>query len=132
LLETGLREPGRDSTSILPLSAYDLEHIMPKDWKEYWPLNEDTVDNQTDRKYHIGLLGNKTLLAKGLNKSLKNKGYLEKRTGTNNNSGYNKYAVGLKTFDFQAYEKWDEKTIEKRLNTIIEQIKVVWPYGTYR
>ena len=102
LLETGLRQPGKESTSVLPLDSYDLEHIMPKDWKQYWALEPslDTPDNRDNRIYHIGLIGNKTLLAKGLNKSIKNREYSTKKNGVADNFGYNHYAVGLKTFDF--------------------------------
>ncbi len=132
LLETGLREPGRESTSVLPLDSYDLEHIMPKDWKTYWPLAEDTTENRDNRVYHIGLLGNKTLLAKGLNKSIKNREFDVKKTGVSGNLGYNKYAVGLKTFDFSSYSEWNETTIETRLDEILENIKIVWPYGNAR
>lgn len=132
LLETGLRTPGRESTSVLPLDSYDLEHIMPKDWKLYWPLSEDTPDKRDDRTYHIGLLGNKTLLAKGLNKSIKNREYSIKKVGISDNLGYNHYALGLKTFDFSSYDNWDESSIEARLDSLLEQIKEVWPYGNVR
>ena len=132
LLETGLRTPGRESTSVLPLDSYDLEHIMPKDWKLYWPLSEDTPDKRDDRAYHIGLLGNKTLLAKGLNKSIKNREYSIKKVGISDNLGYNHYALGLKTFDFSSYNNWDESSIEARLDSLLEQIKEVWPYGNVR
>ena len=129
LLETGLRHPGKDSLSVNPLSSYELEHIMPKDWQAYWPLETNTRDNRENRMYHIGLLGNKTLLAKGLNKSLKNKGFDKKKMGdSNTNGGYNYYAMGLKTFDISLYDEWNESVIEERLRTILEQIKYVWPY----
>lgn len=134
LLETGLRQPGKESTSVLPLDSYDLEHIMPKDWKQYWALEPslDTPDNRDNRIYHIGLIGNKTLLAKGLNKSIKNREYSTKKNGVADNFGYNHYAVGLKTFDFESYKNWNEDTIEKRQSKLLEQIKIVWPYGNVR
>lgn len=134
LLETGLRQPGKESTSVLPLESYDLEHIMPKDWKQYWALDpsNDTPDNRDNRVYHIGLFGNKTLLAKGLNKSIKNREFSVKKTGVAANLGYNRYALGLKTFDFDSYSEWNENTIEERQNKLLEQIKTVWPYATVR
>ena len=134
LLETGLREPGKESTTVLPLDSYDLEHIMPKDWKTYWPLpaDKDTPDNRDNRVDHIGLLGNKTLLAKGLNKSIKNREYSVKKTGISNNLGYNHYALGLKSFDFVSFEDWDETSIEIRHKDLIEKIKMVWPYSNVR
>lgn len=134
LLETGLREPGKESTTVLPLDSYDLEHIMPKDWKTYWalPADKDTPDNRDNRVYHIGLLGNKTLLAKGLNKSIKNREFSVKKTGISNNLGYNHYALGLKSFDFASFDTWDETTIETRHKDLIEKIKKVWPYANVR
>ena len=95
-------------------------------------MAEDTTENRDNRVYHIGLLGNKTLLAKGLNKSIKNREFADKKTGVSGNLGYNKYAVGLKTFDFSSYSEWNETTIENRLNELIENIKIVWPYGNAR
>lgn len=134
LLETGLREPGKQSTTVLPLDSYDLEHIMPKEWKTYWSLpdDKDTPENRDNRNYHIGLLGNKTLLAKGLNKSIKNREYSVKKTGISNNLGYNHYALGLKSFDFSSFDTWDETTIETRHKDLIEKIKKVWPYSNVR
>ena len=132
LLETGLRKPNKESTSVLALNLYDLEHIMPKEWKQYWPLENDTPENRDNRTLHIGLLGNKTLLAKGLNKSIKNREFAVKKTGTDEDLGYNNYAVGLKTFDFNAYDVWNEDTIDDRMNSLIEKIKIVWPYDTVR
>ena len=134
LLETGLRQQGRESTSVLPLDSYDLEHIMPKDWKQHWTLDpsKDTPDNRDNRVYHIGLIGNKTLLAKGLNKSIKNREFSIKKTGIADNFGYDHYAVGLKTFDFASYTDWNEDSIEERQAKLLEQIKTVWPYGNVR
>ena len=132
LLETGLRKPNKESTSVLALSAYDLEHIMPKEWKQYWPLEKDTPENRENRTTHVGFLGNKTLLAKGLNKSIKNREYEVKKTGIDGDLGYNNYAVGLKTFDYAAYEKWDEDAIDSRMKDLIEKIKIVWPYEKAR
>lgn len=133
LLETGLRQPGKECSSILSLESYDLEHIMPKEWKKYWALepSKDTTDNRNNRDYHIGLIGNKTILAKGLNKALKNREFSVKKNGTNND-GYNYYAQGLKTFDFASYDIWNEDTIEDRQSKLLEQIKTVWPYSNVR
>ena len=132
LLETGLRKPNKESTSMLALNSYDLEHIMPKEWTKYWPLANDTTENRDNRNTHIGLLGNKTLLAKGLNKSIKNREFAVKKTGIDEDLGYNNYAVGLKTFDFSTYDTWDEKTIDDRMASLIEKIKIVWPYDSVR
>ncbi len=134
LLETGLRIPSKVTTSVLPLESYDLEHIMPSEWTTYWPLKqgEDTPERIADRNKHIGYLGNKTLLAKGLNKAIKNNSFDVKKNGTAKMLGYNKYAVGLETFDFNKYSEWTEKTIEERHKELISKIKTVWPYSSVR
>lgn len=134
LLETGLRVPSKVTTSVLPLDSYDLEHIMPSEWTTYWPLKkgEDTQERIADRNKHIGYLGNKTLLAKGLNKSIKNNSFDVKKNGNPKTPGYNKYAVGLETFDFKKYNNWSEKTIEERHQELLKQIKTVWPYASVR
>lgn len=134
LLETGLRNPSKVTTTVLPLESYDLEHIMPSEWTTYWPLNKDeeTPERIADRNKHIGYLGNKTLLAKGLNKAIKNVSFDVKKNGTAKMLGYNKYAVGLETFDFNKYSEWTEKTIEERHKELISKIKIVWPYSSVR
>ena len=134
LLETGLRQPGKESTSVLSLESYDLEHIMPVDWKKYWQLEstEDTTENRDNRNEYIGHIGNKTILAKGLNKAIKNREFSVKKNGIANKQGYNYYAEGLKTFDFKSYDIWNEDTIEDRQAKLLEQIKTVWPYSKVR
>lgn len=135
LLESGLRNPKKDSTDIKPIIEYDLEHIMPKTWETpYWslPADKNTNENRKNRIDHIGLLGNKTLLANGLNKAIKNKDFLTKKTGDGDNVGYNEYAKGLKTFQFEDLTEWDENLIEKRHKELIKSIKKIWPYDTVR
>ncbi len=134
LLEAGLRTPGRESTSILALENYDLEHIMPRDWRRYWalPYGENTTERSDNRDTHVGYLGNKTLLSKGLNKSIKNRDFRTKKEGLRLNTGYNQFAQGLMTFDCSNYSEWDETTIERRQQELINLIEKVWPYDSVR
>ena len=135
LLESGLRNPTKHSTDIKPIIEYDLEHIMPKTWETvYWSLPEDknTNENRKNRIEHIGLLGNKTILANGLNKSIKNKDFLTKKEGDGDNFGYDEYAKGLTTFQFDDLTEWNEDSIEQRQKMLIKYILEIWPYDSVR
>lgn len=132
LLETGLRQPGKETTNILSLQSYDLEHIMPKDHSK-WDSPDDTDEIIKNRETHIWSIGNKTLLSKGLNKSLKNEIYSKKLNGLSaENPGYKTFAMGLRTFNVDNYPTWDEDKIDERQKFLIEKIKEVWPYNTVR
>ena len=135
LLETGLRTPKKENFDIKPIIEYDLEHIMPKAWETDWalPADKNTNENRKNRIDHIGWLGNKTILANGLNKTIKNKDFMTKKNGAGGNSGsYNEYAKGLKTFKFEDLFEWNEDSIEDRQKKLIKAIKKIWPYDTVR
>ena len=108
---------------------------MPKAWETDWalPADKNTNENRKNRIDHIGWLGNKTILANGLNKTIKNKDFMTKKNGAGGNSGsYNEYAKGLKTFKFEDLFEWNEDSIEDRQKKLIKAIKKIWPYDTVR
>lgn len=123
LLEIHLRG-NMDSTQLLGLKKYDLEHIMPIKW-EKWPLAENVSTD--DRKAHINMLGNKTILNGHLNKTIKNEVWNIKKKGNNKHPGLEKCAKGLKTFLFENIENWNEKEIENRNKQLYDQIQQAWP-----
>jgi len=124
LLELHLREE-KDSTQLLVFKDYELEHIMPKKWQQYWPLiGDNTEDN---RKKHIGLLGNKTILNGKLNNAIKNASWDIKKEGKPEHPGLQKCARDLKTFQFEDIEVWNEEKIEERNDQLYQQICQVWP-----
>ena len=125
LLEVSLRDP-KDSTQLLELKKYDLEHIMPINWDiSSWPLNEGY--NEDERNKYIQMLGNKTILNGRLNKTIKNKEWNIKKNGKGKYKGFLQHAKGLKTFQFENIENWNEKEIEKRNQQLYEQICQAWP-----
>lgn len=123
LLEIHLRG-NMDSTQLLGLKKYDLEHIMPIKW-EKWPLAENVSTD--DREAHITMLGNKTILNGHLNKTIKNEVWNIKKKGNNKHPGLEKCAKGLKTFLFENIENWNEKEIENRNKQLYDQIQQAWP-----
>ena len=38
LIESKIRNRAKYSTQLLGISKYSLEHMMPKKWRNYWPL----------------------------------------------------------------------------------------------
>lgn len=128
LLEISMRTDN-DNTTLLSLNKYDLEHIMPKKWNIHWKNfdfnNENAVNN---REKHIKLLGNKTILTSKLNKSIKNADWKTKKEGNKKYGGYLQYAKGLKTFNFEQIDDWDENEIDKRTTELFEKIKQIWSY----
>lgn len=130
LLETALKVPNKESTSILPISSYDLEHIMPKDWEDFWTITDENEEKRKNRIRHIGFLGNKTILSKGLNKSIKNRDFYTKVNGLDDSKrGYKEFAKGLHTFDFENYQEWNENCIDERFDSLLDNIKTVWEFA---
>ena len=123
LLELHLREE-KDSTQLLVFKDYELEHIMPKKWQKNWPLIGDNTEE--NRKKHIGLLGNKTLLNGKLNNAIKNASWDIKKEGRPEHPGFEKCARDLKTFQFKDITVWNEEEIEKRNDQLYQQICLVW------
>lgn len=77
LLETSIREGKPHATKLYSFERYTLEHIMPRSWKENWPLhNSYTADDREDAVY---CLGNLAILPSKLNTSISNASWSDKR-----------------------------------------------------
>lgn len=60
---------------------YQIEHIMPQKWKEYWALEEDTPENAEKRENAVYEIGNMLLLSEKLNKEILNREFNVKVEG---------------------------------------------------
>jgi Txe/YoeB family toxin of toxin-antitoxin system len=72
LIESQTRQIGQ-STQLKPFNQYQLEHLMPKKWQQYWnttPLNENQIEK---RNSCLLTLGNLAIISEPLNKSILNK-----------------------------------------------------------
>ena len=125
LIETALRDD-KHCTSLLALSKYDLEHILPQNWQSNWKMQDMTPENIQTRNEYINLLGNKTILTSRLNRAIKNAEWKIKKSGDEKHSGLDKYAAGLETFEFQNLDKWDETEIENRNTRLSNLINQIW------
>ena len=126
--------------------CYTLEHIMPQEWSEYWPvtnpkvmnvkslptpteISDENVANEV-RKKAIYEIGNMALLVSSLNTSIRNYDFKRKMEGEGHKKGVKKYDYLLYTKDitslYDAGIQWNEVEIRKRTNSLISEIIKIW------
>ena len=125
LIESKIRNE-KDSTALLGINKYSLEHLMPKKWRNNWnKLSSKESEINRDRK--LLTLGNLTIITQSLNSSIRDSKWEDKLKGKNKKGGLTEYSVGLKTISqFLEYPEWDEKTIEERDLFLYEKAKQIW------
>lgn len=119
-----------------------VEHILPRNWKEHWPLadgieptNEEFIialyylaedDSATghivrrNRLKHT--IGNLTLLTQPLNSSVSNGPYETKR------EALLEHSLLVLNREIAKNEVWDEEHIEERSEELFSIAQQVWPY----
>ena len=123
-------------------SDLTVEHILPRDWEEHWPLSDggrpshwekmmaygyveedDTVVGQIVRRRRLlHTFGNLTLLTKPLNSKVSNGPFQKKRDALNDQS------LLVLNREITKYVEWDEETIEARGRNLFEVAVALWPY----
>jgi hypothetical protein len=129
LIELYLRDNALESTQILGLNSYSLEHIMPKKWQTHWPDNV----TESERNQAILKLGNLTLITSSLNSTIRNAGWTDKRDGKGSKKGLKAYSAGLKIIDngdFLTSPSWNETMIQKRGKFLAESAIALWQPST--
>jgi hypothetical protein len=106
--------------SITIDDALTIEHVLPQQWEEHWPLPATDPDGIARDKL-IHTFGNLTLLTQGLNTSVSNGPYSAKRPEITAQS-----ALRLNAY-FQAVEGWDEAAIVARDLELFGLALRVWP-----
>ena len=121
-----------------------IEHVLPQKWYEHWPLEGNLIpQNEFDIAVHAVMteedphgyyhkivkrnnklhsLGNLTLLTTSLNPSVSNSSFDTKQKELAKQS-----TLLLNTY-FIDFENWDESTIEKRTELLIDVIIKIWKY----
>ncbi len=119
-----------------------VEHILPTDWKEHWPLpdgekptgeetllatysseeNDTRIGQIVRRKRLVNTFGNLTVLTKPLNSSVSNGPYKAKREALADHS------LLVLNREITKDETWGEDQIEARGNKLFEVAKTLWPY----
>ena len=125
LIESKIRNE-KDSTALLGINKYSLEHLMPKKWRNNWnKLSSKESEINRDRK--LLTLGNLTIITQSLNSSIRDSKWEDKLKGKNKKGGLIEYSGGLKTISqFLEYSEWDENTIEERALFLYEKAKQIW------
>ena len=114
-------------------SALTIEHILPKGWKEHWPLQNgdyfdgtetfdlDQIEEVARRDRLVDTMGNLTLLTGALNPSVSNGSFGTKLTAVR---AFSSLALSR---ELQQYDHWDEETIQHRGAALFRIAQQVWP-----
>ena len=121
---------------------YQLEHLMPQKWEEYWSsvtVYDGNMQEIKDfdkakiiRNKVIYSIGNMTLLNSALNVSLRNYPFVKKMKGEGKMKGIKNYSDLKITKDdiVISYEQgnttWDERNIYKRTKELGREIISIW------
>ena len=126
MLESRLRSEKKAATQLYGIGNYSLEHLLPKKWKESWPLPEDqSVVAETDNALYT--FGNLAIIPGSLNTSISNAPWKIKLNGKGNKDGLLKYATGLLTLhDYLSLEEWNLQCIRKRAKDLFQKVLYVW------
>jgi len=99
---------------------YHIEHVMPKSWKEHWPLMSSAPDER-DRTVHS--IGNLTLLTSKLNSKVSNSAWETKRTELQKHDVLKMNSILLAS----AVDSWTDAKIRTRTQEMTEAILTIWP-----
>jgi uncharacterized protein with ParB-like and HNH nuclease domain len=136
-IERRLHQPRAERIDIL--SALTVEHILPGEWIEQWPLpngnrgvtwleqfdksrSDEDVEATSKRDRIKQTFGNLTLLTQPLNSSVSNSAFEIKKPEILKNS-----ALALNRY-FHDKETWDEQSIAARGELLFAQAVERWPY----
>ena len=123
-IEVGLRTPLAETYSVP--GGLQIEHIMPQDWRQNWPLPTDSPDEEratTRRQRLIHTIGNLTLVTGRLNAKLSNARWEDKRLTLREHTVLMLNTTLLKDH----WDQWNETTIEERSKKLHEAAIKIWP-----
>lgn len=126
MLESRLRSDKLAATQLYGIGNYSLEHLLPKKWREFWPVPDDEeVVKQTDIALYT--FGNLAIIPGALNTSISNAPWPVKLTGKGTKEGLLKYAKGLVTLDeYLSLPEWNLDAIKGRAEKLYKQILSTW------
>jgi uncharacterized protein with ParB-like and HNH nuclease domain len=125
-IESKIRNRQLQSTQLLGINKYSLEHLMPKKWENNW----GKLSNQEDkikRNRKLLTLGNLTIITQALNSTIRDANWTIKRKGKGDKKGLNTYSAGLETISsYLTLDEWNEQTIEQRAEFLYNNAKEIW------
>ncbi|WP_417557301.1 DUF262 domain-containing protein [Mesoflavibacter zeaxanthinifaciens] len=126
MLESKIRDRSSQSTALLGLTSYSLEHLMPKKWENNWG-KLDTEEARINRNRKLLTLGNLAIITSSLNSSIRDANWTTKLNGRGERGGLNRFARGIETMgDFLERSEWNEETIEERARFLAHNAIKVW------
>jgi len=126
LIESKIRNRKLQSTQLLGINKYSLEHLMPKKWENNWG-KLSSQEEKIKRNRKLLTLGNLTIITQALNSTIKDANWLIKRKGKADKKGLNAYSAGLETIsNYLTFDEWNEQTIEQRAEFLHEKAKEIW------
>ena len=115
---------GKREFATFDYEALTIEHIMPQQWREHWPVTAATPDEEllasTTRDHLIHRLGNLTLVTQPLNSSVSNGPWASKR------SELAKHSELALNAPFRTDRPWNEEAIEVRARELAALACSVW------
>ena len=127
MLESKTRNVKMNSTTLLGLKKYSLEHIMPKKWRNHWPACPSPEEAE-ERDRYLLTLGNLTIITSSLNTSIRDSSWIQKKEGNKKNKGLSEYGAGIEIFsEWLDQEEWNELTIIDRARTLNDKALKAWP-----
>lgn len=104
-------------------SNLTLEHIMPQNWEEHWPIPQGGASLVRDRDNAIKSIGNLTLITQKLNSSTRNLPWKEKRTKL---EAFSTLTLNQRLLK-DAPPDWNEDAINVRSRMLSNVATQVWP-----
>ena len=127
MLESMVRSKAKQSTSLLGLDRYTLEHVMPKKWESNWtPLANEEEKLNRDRT--LLTLGNLTIITSSLNSSIRDADWSTKKNGRGKtHHGLRQFASSIELFSpYLEKNEWNESVIKERAEHLCSKAKEIW------
>jgi len=125
-VESKLRDRSKQSTQLLGMTKYSLEHLMPKKWRNHWTIPPKQED-QEKRDYILKTIGNLTIITQPLNSSIRDSEWNVKLNGRNGKEGLIKYAAGIEICgEVLKCPEWNEVEIDLRKDKLVKMVNGFW------
>lgn len=131
------KEGASKFSTLINYSRFQLEHIMPRKWKNNWndvpcydvddSIVTDIISKEIIRNAKINSIGNMTILVDKLNNSISNSDFKSKIKGNQKHPGIEKFVGGLLIADeivkhYNEKGEWNEKYIFERDKKIFDEL----------
>ena len=107
--------------NLLPVTAYSVEHILPKKWGAHWNRPKLSEADTDARNWWLKRLGNLTLITGNMNSKLRHASWKKKRRALA------EFSQLVLTTDYLELEEWNEDRIKARAVNLASAGLEIWP-----